>query len=139
MLNPLHLVRSPRWWQFVLAGYWLTLFTATHIPLSVPQLPSDPPDKLFHVVAYAGLAVLLATVWQLAMGRLTLPQLCGAWVALLLYGAVDEFTQIPLGRTASGWDWLADAIGAAIGFALFFTWNQVRRVRNDSSSNHRRD
>ena len=24
MLNPLHLVRSPRWWQLVLAGYWLT-------------------------------------------------------------------------------------------------------------------
>jgi VanZ family protein len=38
-------------------------------------------------------------------------------VAIL--GAIDELTQIPVGRDCSFWDWTADISGAAAGLLLF--------------------
>jgi VanZ family protein len=126
MLNPARFQGTLRNWLIVLIGYWLALFVATHLPRNAPRLPGNPPDKLLHFAAYAGLGALVATVLHLAIGRLTLRHLGMAWLAIAAYGALDEWTQVSVGRDASIGDWLADVIGAAIGVGLFSVWDHVR-------------
>jgi VanZ family protein len=106
----------------LLAGYWIVLFTATHVPRDLPVLPGDRFDKLVHAAAYALLAWLLAMAWERSTGRLTGRHLRFAWLALALYAAADESTQLLVGRDASLGDWLADCVGAALGFVVFAVW-----------------
>ena len=51
-----------------------------------------------------------------------------AILATCAFAVVDESYQglVP-GRTASVRDWLADAVGAAAGVALFLRWHKHRR------------
>jgi len=107
-------------WQLALAGYWLALFAATHLPRRVASPPGGRVAELAHFLTYAVLAGLLAITWQRSAGRLSIAHLRWAWVALAVYAAFDELTQIPVGRTASWADWLADVLGALLGLALFW-------------------
>jgi VanZ family protein len=111
--------RNAKTWQVVLVCYWLALFIGTHIPSEAPLLPTNDWDKAAHVAAFAGLAVLVATTWQLAAGHLTARHLGVVWLVIVLYAALDEWTQSFVRRDASVWDWAADALGAAIGLILF--------------------
>lgn len=111
--------------QLALAGYVVALLTGTHLPPTTPFLPSEHFDKLYHFTAYLILAGLLATTWQFAGGDLTPRQLRWAWIAVAVFAALDEITQIPVHRDCSFWDWTADAVGAAIGL-LLFVW--LRRM-----------
>jgi len=111
--------RSYKIWQWLLAGYWLTLFAATHMPKEFPGVPSGHWDKLAHFTAYAILAVLFVTTWQLSAGVLTFAHLRWAWIVIATYGAIDEWTQSAVGRDTSLLDWLADGAGALVGLALF--------------------
>ena len=113
------LAQSSKFWTAALVGYWLTLFAATHVPRSFPILPSDRTDKLVHVAAFAVLAWLLANAWQRSTGRLTGGHLRAAWLLIVLYAAADEWTQAWVGRECSLGDWLADAVGAAVGLIVF--------------------
>jgi VanZ family protein len=98
--------------QFLLAAYWLLIFTLTHLP------PRHLPhvnlwDKIQHLLAYGCLATLLfLTLW------LTRPRLAQLGIVVLaicmMYGAVDEWLQIPVGRDCELVDWFADTSGAAI-------------------------
>jgi len=106
-------------WRLILTAYWLALFVSTHLPSKFPGLPGDRVDKLVHAAAFAVLAWLLATAWQSSAGELTGRHLRFAWLAVVLYGVADEVTQIPVGRTCSLADGLADAIGAAVGLVVF--------------------
>src|SRR3954465_11589133 len=79
--------------------YWAGLFGATHIP--APRLPPIPvTDKTAHLVSYGFLASLL----YLALSRGNRAR-SSAEVAILVltillaYGAIDEWTQIPVGRS----------------------------------------
>jgi VanZ family protein len=111
--------------KILLAGFVLILLTGTHWPLnSLPEAPRNI-DKLFHFTAYAILAGLLATTWQLSSGILTARHLRWVWCAVAIFGALDELTQIAVGRDCSIWDWLADAAGAAVGI-LVFVWLRRR-------------
>lgn len=122
-------LRTARLCQIVLAGYWLAMFAATHLPIKVAALPGGT-DKVIHVGLYALLAALLAITWQCSAGRLTARHLRWAWIALAAYAAFDELTQIPVGRTASWADWLADLVGALAGLVLFAWWSaRFRRGR----------
>lgn len=105
--------------QVALAAYWLVLFIATHLPAGTRYLPRQNVDKVDHFFGYALLALLIVTTWQLVAGYLTTRHLCWAWVAIVFYGAIDEITQIPVGRECSLWDWLADAVGAVLGLLIF--------------------
>src|SRR5437588_1018477 len=102
--------------QFVLAGYLIMLLIGTHLPPNSRFLPSalNNIDKLCHFSAYAVFAVLLASTWQLAAGALSVRQLFWTWLAVTVFGALDELTQIPVGRDCDFWDWTADATGAAV-------------------------
>ena len=109
--------------QVVLAGYLMILLISTHLPPSSPLLPNLPnnTDKLCHFTAYATLAVLLASTWQLSAGERKARHLFLIWVVVAVFGALDEITQPPFHRDCDFWDWTADAIGAATGL-LIFVW-----------------
>ena len=123
-------LRHPRVWQFVLACYWAILFVATHRATIPRVLPGRGSDKLAHVSAFAVLAAIFAITWQLSSGRLIVRHLCWIWVVVAIYGALDEWTQIAVGRNASARDWAADAIGAALGLLLFHWLQRSRRRRS---------
>jgi VanZ family protein len=118
-----------------LACYWLGLFVATHVPAEFVNLSAQVSDKLSHVAAYAGLAVLLAAALHVTAERLNLRKLGTALALLALYGIVDESTQIPVGRDASIGDWLADLLGAAAGLGIFLalSWALAARDRRANS------
>jgi len=111
-------------WRWLLAGYWLALCVATHLPPTVAGLPDQRTDKLVHASVYAGLAWLLAMAWDRSTGKLHGRHLRIAWLALVLFAAADELTQPWFGRTASIGDWLADAVGTAIGVLAFRAWQR---------------
>ena len=113
------LLKNPRTWQLALAGYWLALFVGTHIPSNMPILPSDSVDKVVHFTAFAVLATLLATTWQLAAGHLTRAPPGGRLARAR--GCTPHSMngrRSLVGRDSSIWDWIADAIGAPLASAL---------------------
>jgi VanZ family protein len=110
-----------------LAGFVLILLVGTHLPPGSVLLPPEKhgSDKVLHFTAYAILAVLVATAWQLSSGVLTARHLRWVWFAVVIFGALDEITQIPVHRDCSIWDWSADALGAVAGL-LAFVWLRRR-------------
>jgi VanZ family protein len=119
-----------RLWQSLLVVYWLALLTATHVPSDFPGVPTNQWDKVVHFAAYAVLAILFATTWQLAAGLLTMRHLRAAWLLLCVAGALDEGTQFLVGRDSNILDWLADAAGVAAGLAMF-VWLRRRSAAAD--------
>lgn len=102
----------------VLLAYWLLIFVGTHIPAtSLPSL--DGADKLYHFLAFGGLAFLLC--WAIPSGYWPLSRslLIAAAVAFA-YAIVDELTQqlVP-GRSCDIWDMGADSVGILLGLAVY--------------------
>jgi VanZ family protein len=115
----IRLLRNARMWQLALAVYWIALFIATHIPIERVPPAATTYDKVAHLVAFAGLGALFAATWEISAGRLNARHLLRAWFVIMLYAAFEESTQPIVNRHASILDWLADAVGAAIGLLLF--------------------
>lgn len=101
-----------------LAAYWLTMFTATHIPKVPVELTPRISDKWQHYLAYAILGAFAAWWWSLRrpFGWLAA---AGLFALIATYGAFDEATQPLFGRDAELLDWRADIIGAATGLVAF--------------------
>ncbi len=100
--------------------YWVVLFVMTHLPPR--QMPRGPGgDKLYHFGAYLVLSFLLgAALWHaFPVRRRVIPLL--VVLAAMAYGAVDEVTQILVGRACELNDWLADVSGAATAGAALYT------------------
>ena len=97
----------------VLIAIWLVLAIITHIP--VPQSAPDIRgiDKMIHLIAYFPLGLLLPScrVRGCQRGGICL-------LIIALYGMCDELLQIPVGRTASVFDWVADVAGASVGIVV---------------------
>lgn len=103
------------------------MFLATHLPVQrvMDQLPAN--DKHLHFGAYVVLGFALPW-WSRERTKHWRSQ-WHPWLlyALVLsYAAIDELLQIPVGRTAEWGDWLADAIGAAVGIAIGSFATRVR-------------
>ena len=96
----------------------LVMFLGTHLP-AVMQPTFSLSDKLIHLVAYMALTVSLLASWELTTGILRPQHYFFVWLSGTVYGAFDELTQIPVGRTCDGFDWLADIAGIAVGLILF--------------------
>jgi VanZ family protein len=100
----------------LLCIYWAGLFVMTHLPPG--RLPVVPvTDKTEHFTSYAVLAIGLLICLSLLRGARV------GWAVLVLgicmaYGAIDEWTQIPVGRTCDIADWYADTSGAASAVVL---------------------
>jgi VanZ family protein len=105
--------------KFGLAVYWLIIFTGTHIPPSELIVPAEANDKVLHFTAYFLLAFGIALTWQLGSGILNSRHLWIVWIVAIVYGALDEITQIPVHRDCDFWDWTADSCGAAAGILIF--------------------
>lgn len=86
-----------------------------------PQLPGI--DKVIHFAMYAVLGGLSAR----ARGDASPQPVLGI---IACFALADEWHQelIP-GRGASGWDWLADVLGAGVGYAV-----QRARTRQEQTS-----
>ena len=93
----------------VLVVYWSAMTIGTHLPPG-PKTDDLSLDKPIHFGAFFGLSVLLGGVlWQ---RRKPL------WIVvpvLLTYAAIDEVSQIPVGREADPYDWLCDFAGTVCG------------------------
>jgi len=96
----------------------LAMFAGTHYPGDM-QLSYSPSDKTMHFVCYLVLTVLVLASWELSTGLLRPAHYFFVWLSGTIYGVVDELTQIPVGRTCSMSDWLADVIGIVAGLILF--------------------
>jgi VanZ family protein len=116
---PLRILHAARLWRWLLAAYWISLLVGTHLPPQFHAVTEELNDKVEHLFAYAGLAWLLAMAWQTSVGELTNRHLRFAWLAIVLSAMADELTQPFFDRDCSVWDWLADAIGVALGLAAF--------------------
>jgi VanZ family protein len=112
------------------AGYWLVLFVLTHVPVrSAPSVSVN--DKVAHFVAYFILAGLLYfAIWMYQPARRGI-----GWIVLgvaMIYGAVDEVLQIPVGRSCELGDWLADVAGAGAMVLLIGTIRHVAGRRRNA-------
>jgi VanZ family protein len=122
-MAPAHTPRS----RFVVAVcvltalYWMALFVATHVP--TPRRPPNEPrrsiDKQAHVVAFAGLALLLC-----ATGAAFKQPSWRTYLIVLgiiaAYGVIDEVTQAFVPTRSADWqDWAADMAGAVCGLVTF--------------------
>ncbi|MDX1963329.1 MAG: VanZ family protein [Pirellulales bacterium] len=107
----------------ILGLYVLTQFVLTHIALPASlgsswNLPLDE-DKVLHFLAYGGLGLIAGAWWS--WGRMpTLAQFLALGGILIAYAALDEITQIPVGRHADVVDWLFDVAGIISG--LLVVW-----------------
>jgi len=94
------------------------MFLGTHMPVTHVSSISQM-DKLFHFGAYLTLTLCLLASWELSRGGLEASHYFIVWLFGTLYGIFDEVTQIPVGRTCDGYDWLADLAGIVVGLILF--------------------
>ena len=105
----------------------LALAAVIFVLSNQPQLVAGPDvpgfDKVVHLAVYAVLGVLLARggrLWPVAT----------AWLVALgvAYGASDEIHQMFVpGRSPEVADWVADALGVALGVYLYTLWQARRR------------
>ena len=94
-------------------------------------VPSGPPfsDKVVHVL------IFLALGWAALYAGFR-----AGWILLggVLYAAVSELLQavLPIHRTGSVGDWLADVAGVLVGLVLVWVWRVQRSgpVEADGSS-----
>lgn len=106
------------WARIATAGFLLAMYVATHMPVSI-EAPISHTDKLFHFFAYMTLSIGMLSAWEFSVGLLRPPHYFTVWLVGTLYGVIDEITQIPVGRTADGVDWLCDVGGILMGLMLF--------------------
>ncbi len=98
--------------------FWLTLaivVTLSLLPRPIEIGDFENSDKVGHLLAYLDLGALLGLGWRLTRTR----PLVRAFVALVLLGALIELAQglLPVARTCSALDLLADALGAGLALA----------------------
>jgi VanZ family protein len=110
--------------------YWVGLFILTHTPLP-PPLVIVKSDKTAHFWGHGLLAAAVFTSLRLAGRR---DPLLLALAIGLMYGALDEWLQIPIpGRSCELIDWFADAAGVAVAVclgALITRWHDRRAERS---------
>ena len=111
-------------WKWLAMAYLAALVVGTHLPPTAVRVPPTLSDKLLHFGAYAGLAFLLAMAWETSTGRLNGRHLRLLWAAIAMFAMLDEVTQLLVRRDAELLDWTADAIGAAVGLAVFRVWQR---------------
>lgn len=113
------ITRRTKYVWAALAVYWPVLFVLTHIPIFDVARKSGMSDKLMHVLAYMGLMVLVW--WAVSPYERVDWRRPKAWLILAIvvwYGAVDEWLQGFVGRSADMVDFMADLGGTLTGLVL---------------------
>ena len=104
--------------RYATAILLVAMFIGTHLPAQFSPTISYS-DKLLHFLAFMTLSLSLLASWELSAGILQPQHYFAVWLFCTLYGAVDEITQIPVGRVCDGLDWLADIGGILVGLILY--------------------
>lgn len=110
------------------AVYMALIFVGSSIS-QPPQVGPAVSDKVLHLVAYAGLGVLLVRALSRGWTRPVTTGLAMRAVLIgALYGASDEFHQsfVPE-RNVEALDIVADAAGAAVAAGAFRAWDIIRK------------
>jgi len=112
--------RLAAWLAVALWAGTITYFSSLSGP-EIQQLGLTFWDKAQHFSAFAvgGVILALALRWSVTWPWKRLVRF--AVVALMIFGALDEFHQVftPRRSGADPLDWLADCFGALVGVALF--------------------
>lgn len=96
----------------------MVLFIGTHLPAEGVEGVTIS-DKFLHFAGYLTLTVFVLAGWELSVGRLEPRHYFAVWLAATLFGAFDEMTQTPVGRTCDANDWLADVLGVVCGLIVY--------------------
>jgi len=111
-------------WGPVILWMALIFYLSGRSDISIPS----GTDKSLHGFGYTMLALLI--VRALAGGlpaRITIGTMLAAVLIATTYAATDEFHQMFVpGRTADVRDWIADALGAAVGVGICWLWGILR-------------
>jgi VanZ family protein len=110
---------------------WAALIFAVSSIGKLPDPPTGITDKHAHVTVYGVLAALI--VWALTaatLRRTTWRTAAVAVVLATLYGVTDEWHQsfVP-GRSVSGLDLIADALGATLAAVGLRAWAIIQARR----------
>lgn len=123
------LLRRHKYSLIALAVYWPLVFTLTHIPVPDIARESGMSDKTMHVMAYFALTFL---VWCVVSPyqRVQWNRAKAWWVlgSVALYGAVDEFLQGFVGRSADIDDFIANLFGIVFAMgvlSIFHFWSAL--------------
>ncbi|MCU0707718.1 MAG: VanZ family protein [Pirellula sp.] len=113
-----------------LACYWTLLTISTHLPVTVLRAVQETTrwsDKLLHFGAFTVLAFLLAWAVPTNPKRRSQNVLVATGIGVA-YAAIDELTQIPVGRTADWGDFSADLFGILAGIIVYVAMRELIRV-----------
>jgi VanZ family protein len=116
MFGRLTSIAALRW------AFWSCAVVVLVLALIPPSryMPSTPWDKLNHALAFAVLAVL--AIWSYRT------RVAVMLTGLLVYGGLIELLQgLTPYRSAEWGDWLADAVGLALGWQLARMTARARR------------
>lgn len=104
-----------------------------------PPMPDRVSDKSMHLLAYAGLAVVVCRAVARGLpARVTLSVAAATLLITIGFGATDELHQMFVpNRSADEYDLLADAAGAGAGLIACWAWGIIaapnRRVPTSTS------
>lgn len=113
--------------------YALLVLAASSIPAqAMPTQEIFTFDKVLHGTEYAVFGALLFRGIRLRVGWEIGACAVAAVVVAALFGCLDEtYQRFTPGRDSSGFDALADAVGATIGVALAWTFIRRRAYGDD--------
>jgi len=125
------------WFLLAWFGYWLALFSATHIPLPPPGEiiePQLPWDKFVHFGGYSVLT-FLALLSLSRSRRLRWTHYAGVFLLFATYGMIDELTQsfVPR-RECDFWDWVADIFGTVLAIFVFSIGSRWKRSKGNAAN-----
>jgi len=114
----------------VYAGLIFFASSFSVVPFDLPDFSLK--DKLVHFIEFAIFGALLwrsANRWKLSLTRIKL--LIIALIIGSIYAAFDEFHQFLVpGRNSDFADWIADAIGLAVGIVVAYIFiSEKRRLK----------
>jgi hypothetical protein len=104
--------------RYATVGLLLAMFVGTHMPASTEVFLASS-DKMLHFWAYSSLAMFLLVSGELTLGRLQPIHFFSVWLGCTIYGALDEITQIPVGRNCDIADWVYDVMGVVAALTVF--------------------
>lgn len=125
---------SRRWWLYLfpLLVYGALIFYGS----GQSKWLWEPPDflladKLYHLMEYGILGVLLARVLlEYGLFPSLRKKVIGVLLISFLYGMSDEFHQSFISGRSAGWeDVLADTMGGGLGGWIYLKWTTFARSR----------
>jgi VanZ family protein len=106
---------------FILILMWIGAFVATHIPARcIPRQIVCLGDFVLHGIGFLGLSSwFILTV--AAFGIKPVQRIPLVLLVMVVYGALDEYTQQFFGRSTELKDWLTDTTATVVSLILWET------------------